>query len=225
MNVGELTQTAVERWDAMRHRRLRSALLLLGATFVTAACGGPSEAARPEPTGLTGGWSTAGCEFQRMPATITMGGRTMPTTPPKLQATIDRIEQGGRGRWAHTYAGIEVDQAQVRAIVYRVPSAAFDKFVRNSAEDTCVVVRDAPYGLADLTTWHDRIVADLRMWEKRGIRISSVGARHDGAGVEIGTQDVGLARVELPAHYGAKAPLIFAEQGPVRPLRSPTGPR
>jgi hypothetical protein len=202
----------------MRHGRLWSALLLLGAALVTAACGGPSEAARPEPTGLTGGWSTAGCEFHRAPETMTVGGHVMPVTPAKLQAAIDRIEQGGRGRWADTYAGIEVDQAQVRAIVYRVPSAAFDKFVRNSAEDTCVVVRDAPHGLAELTTWHDRIVADLRMWEKRGIRISSVGARHDGAGVEIGTQDVGLARTELAAQYGAKAPLIFAEQGPIRPL-------
>jgi hypothetical protein len=207
----------------MRHGRLRIALLL-GATFVTAACGGPSEAARPEPTGLTGGWSTAGCEFHRVPTTVTMGGHTMPSTPPKLQAAIDRIEKGGRNQWARTYAGIQVDQAQVRAIVYRVPSAAFDKFVRNSAEDTCVVVRDAAHGLTELTTWHDRIVADLRMWEKRGVLISSVGARHDGAGVEIGTPEVGVARQEMSAHYGAQAPLIFAEQGPVTPLRPSVAP-
>jgi hypothetical protein len=205
----------------MRHRRLRNALLLLGASCMTAACGGPSEAARPEPTGLTGGWSTAGCEFTRVPVTTTMGGHVIPATPPKLGAAIARIEEGGRGRWSRTYAGIEVDQAGVRAIVYRVPSSAFDKFVRNSAEDTCVVVRDAEHGLAELTAWHDKIVGDLKAWDKLGVRISSVGARHDGAGVEIGTPDVETARRELPAKYGVKAPLIFREEGPVMPLTSP----
>jgi hypothetical protein len=202
----------------MRHRRVRIALLLLGATVMTAACGGPSEAARPEPTGLTGGWSTAGCEFARIPVTTTMGGHVMPATPPKLGAAIARIEDGGRGRYSRSYAGIEVDQARVRAIVYRVPSSAFDKFVRNSAEDTCIVVRDAQHGLAELTSWHDRVVADLPMWEKRGLRISSVGARHDGAGVEIGTPDVEMARQEMAAKYGVRAPLLFVEQGPVVPL-------
>jgi hypothetical protein len=202
----------------MRHRRVRIALLLLGATVMTAACGGPSEAARPEPTGLTGGWSTAGCEFARVPVTTTMGGHVMPATPPKLGAAIARIEDGGRGRYSRSYAGIEVDQARVRAIVYRVPSSAFDKFVRNSAEDTCIVVRDAEHGLAELTSWHDRVVADLPMWEKRGVRISSVGARHDGAGVEIGTPDVDTARQEMAARYGVRAPLLFVEQGPVVPF-------
>jgi hypothetical protein len=206
----------------MRHRRLRIALSLLGATFMTASCGGPSEAARPEPTGLTGGWSTAGCEFARVPVTTTMGGHIMPATPPKLGAAIARIEAGGRGRYSRSYAGIEVDQVQVRAVVYRVPSSAFDKFVRNSAEDTCVVVRDALHGLAELTTWHDRVVAELPMWDKRGIRISSVGARHDGAGVEIGTPDVATARRELMARYGARAPLLFVKQGTVVPLRPPS---
>jgi hypothetical protein len=209
----------------MRHRRLRIALLLLGATVVTAACGGPSEAARPEPTGLTGGWSTAGCEFARVPVTTTMGGHVMPATPPKLGAAIARIEDGGRGRYSRSYAGIEVDQVRVRAIVYRVPSSAFDKFVRNSAEDTCIVVRDAQHGLAELTSWHDRVVADLPMWAKRELRISSVGARHDGAGVEIGTPDVEKARREMTAKYGVRAPLLFVEQGPVVPFTPPPRPR
>lgn len=204
----------------MRHHRI--ALLLLGATFVTAACGDASEAARPEPTGLTGGWSTAGCEFQRQTLTVTVDGRAEPATPPKLDAAMARIEAGGRARYARSYAGIEVDQKHVRAIVYRVPSAAFDKFVRNSAEDTCIVVRDAPHGLAELTAWHDRIVADMATWDKRGIRIFTVGARHDGVGVEIGTPDVELARREMPAAYGVRAPLVFVEQGPVTPLVTST---
>jgi hypothetical protein len=208
----------------MRHDRLRIALLL-GATLVTAACGDPSAAARPEPTGLTGGWSTAGCELHREPMTMTAGGHTMPVTPPKLDAAMARIDSGGRAKYARSYAGIEVDQEQVRAIVYRVPSAKFDKFVRNSAEDTCIVVRDAPHGLAELTAWHDRIVADLPMWAKRGVRIFTVGARHDGTGVEIGTPDVELARRELPNVYGKEVPLVIVEQGPVTPLTPSTMPQ
>jgi hypothetical protein len=45
-----------------------------------------------------------------------------------------------------------------------------------------------------------------------------VGARHDGAGVELGVQDVATAKEHLLARYGESAPLIFVEQGPVYPL-------
>jgi hypothetical protein len=188
--------------------------LLLGLLLVTAACGDPGV----DPAGLTGGWSTAGCEFSREPQTVTVGNVTMPTTPPALDAAMARIERAGRADFADSYAGLEVDQAGVRAIVYRVPSAAFDEFVRQAAENTCVVVRDAAHGLSELTEWHDRLVADLGVWKERGIRISTVGARHDGAGVEVGTPDVRGTRDALAAHYGAPAPLIFLEQGPVTPL-------
>ena len=205
----------------MRHR---IALLLLGTTFMTAACGEPSQAARPEPTGLTGGWRTAGCELHRETMRITVNGQMMPATPPNLEAAMARIEAGGRDRYAVSYAGIEIDQQNVRAIVFRVPSAAFDHFIRNSAEDACIEVRDAPHALAELTALHDRIVADLPMWERRGVRIWTVGARHDGAGVEIGTDDVERARREMNVEYGAQAPLIFVRQGPVVPLQPSTIP-
>jgi hypothetical protein len=201
-------------------RRFRTALLVLGATYVTAACGGPSQAARPEPTGLTGEWSTAGCEFQRVPETAVAGRRAVPTTPDDLAEAVDRIREGGEGKWARSYAGVEVDQARVRAIVYRVPSAAFDKFVRNSARDTCVVVRDARHGRAELRGWHDRVIADLEMWQKSGVRLSRVTARDDGAGLEIGTPDVVRARAELTARYGATAPLLFVPAPPVVPRRT-----
>jgi len=198
----------------MVDRRVRTALALLGTALVTAACGGPSQAARPEPTGLTGGWFTAGCEFHRTaPTTTTIGARTAPSTPADLAAAMARIERGGQGKWARSYAGIEADQAHVRAIVYRVPSAAFDKFVRNSAQDTCVVVRDAEHGLAEMTTWHDKVTADLPMWRKKGITISDVAIRKDGSGVEISTPDVALARASLRARYGKQAPLLFTTPG------------
>jgi hypothetical protein len=208
----------------MRHHRPWVVPLLLVAALVTAACGDPGAAARALEPGLTGGWATAGCEFDREPVTTTVAGMAIPATPPALDAAMARIERGGRADHATSYAGLEVDQRQVRAIVYRVPSAAFDDFIRVSAEDTCVVVRDAAHALAELTAWHDRIVADLPMWADRGVRIFTVHARHDGIGVEVGTDDVGRAREALAAVYGRRAPLVFVEEGPVRPMASPTVP-
>jgi hypothetical protein len=208
----------------MRQDPTRIVGLLLAAVLVTAACGDPGEAARSGEPGLTGGWATAGCEFHREPLTTTLGGVTMPATPPALDDAMARIDRGGRADHPDSYAGLEVDQQQVRAIVYRVPSAEFDDFVRLSAQDTCVVVRDAAYGLTELTRWHDRVVADLPMWADRGVRISTVGARHDGVGVEVGTQDVSRTRDALVAAYGPKAPLVFVEQGPIQPLAARTVP-
>jgi len=198
--------------------------LLLAAVLMTAACDEPGEAGQPTEPGLTGGWATAGCEFHREPLTRLVGGISSPATPPALDAAMARIERGGRADHADSYAGLEVDQLRVRAIVYRVPSARFDDFVRISAEDTCVVVRDAAHGLTELTAWHDRIVADLPTWAARGVRISTVGARHDGIGVEVGTEQVAQTRDALVAAYGRQAPLVFVQAGPVRPLASPTVP-
>jgi hypothetical protein len=205
----------------MRRCRYRLCCLLLGAVLVTSSCGEPEASEE----GLTGGWTTAGCEFTREPETVTVGRRVLPATPAALEAAMTRIDNGGRADHAGSYAGLEVDQERVRAIVYRVPSAAFDDFVRLSAENTCIVVRDAPHSLAELTGWHDRIVADLPAWQAAGIRISSVAARHDGVGVEVGVRDVERARSELPRRYGRTAPLVLVEQGPVIPLAEPGVPK
>jgi hypothetical protein len=202
----------------MRHDRILAGLLLFAAVLVTSACAEPPEV---PPVGLTGGWETAGCEFSRPPVTTTVGGRTVPATPPALDAAMGRIDRGGREDFPDSYAGLEVDQQRVRAVVYRVPSEEFDDFVRLAAEDTCIVVRDSLHGLRELAQWHDRVVADLDMWAAKGIRIVTVVARHDGFGVEVGTRDVDRARAELPLRYGERAPLIFIEQGPVTPLARP----
>jgi hypothetical protein len=82
------------------------------------------------------------------------------------------------------------------------------------------VVRDAAHAVAELGAWQNRVVADLPYWTARGVRIVAVGSRHDGVGVEIGTRDFDRARRTLPARYGAEAPLVFVEEGPVTPLTS-----
>jgi hypothetical protein len=200
--------------------RLVSCLVLsclaLGAVLMIGGCGDPDDEALTP--GLTGGWSTAGCELARRPESIAVGGLTRPTTPAALDAAIGRIDRGGRQDFTDSYAGIEVDQEHVRAMVYRVPSARFDDFIRQAAENTCIVVRDAAHSAADLGVWHDRVVADLSFWTARGIRIVTIGARHDGTGVEVGTQDLDRARLELPARYGSRAPLVIVGQGPMQPF-------
>ncbi|GID25170.1 hypothetical protein C8E87_3812 [Paractinoplanes brasiliensis] len=197
-------------------------LLVLGAVLVIGGCADSADEQPADGTGLTGGWSTAGCEFPRLPEHMVVAGTAMPVTPAKLEAAMDRIDRAGRGEFAGAYAGLEVDQENARAIVFRVPSAAFDDFIRQAAEDTCIVVRDAAHTAVDLAVWHDRVLADLDFWRHNGVRIVSVGARHDGAGVEIGTQDLDRARTELPARYGPDAPLLFLQEDPVRPLANPT---
>ncbi|HEX9999110.1 MAG TPA: hypothetical protein VGB74_01540 [Actinoplanes sp.] len=206
----------------MDHYRFRiGPLLALGMVLMIGACGDSDQTPADEP-GLTGGWSTAGCGVARVAEHVTIGGVQMPVTPAKLSEVMSRIDQAGQADFRDSFAGLEVDEARVRAIVYRVPSATFDDFIRRTAEDVCIVVRDTAHTAVDLAYWHDRILADLAYWTHEGIRIVTVGARHDGSGVEIGTRDLARARVELPARYGTRAPLLFVEQGPVRPLTSPS---
>ncbi|GIF43570.1 hypothetical protein [Actinoplanes xinjiangensis] len=195
-------------------------LLLAGALVMTApGCASDDDADPSQPAGPAGGWRTAGCEFSRPPHFTTLGSRRLPATPPRLAAAMERIDRGGRERFADSFAGLEVDQARVRAIVYRVPSEAFDAFIRSSAEDSCIVVRNAAHGVAELTEWHDRVVADLPYWSAQGIQIATVGSRHDGAGVEIGTLDLEKTRRAFHSRYGDGAPLVLVEEGPVRPLK------
>lgn len=188
---------------------------------MTGACGQDADAEAAEP-GLTGGWSTAGCEFSRVPQTMSMGDIELPVTPPELDAAMARIDEAGRTDHADSYAGIAVDQEQVLAIVYRVPSAAFDDFIRLTAENTCIKVRDAAHAATELAPWHDRVVADLPSWTAQGLQIHTVNTRHDGAGVELGVQNATQAKDQLLSRYGQSAPFLFTEQDPVHPLATPS---
>jgi hypothetical protein len=190
--------------------------------LMTGGCVDPGDGPDGDSPAVAGGWSTAGCAVPRTPDHVTVGGARMPVTPPKLDAVMNRIDQAGRAEFRQSYAGLEVDQEHVRAIVYRVPSTPFDDFIRKAAEDMCVNVRDAVHSTADLAVWHDRVLADLPYWSHEGIGIVSVGARHDGSGVEIGVRDAQKARPPLVARYGARAPLIIVSADPVRPLPAQT---
>jgi hypothetical protein len=194
-------------------------VLAMGVVLVTGGCGDDEDFG--DSGAVAGEWRTAGCGLVRLPHQAAGG---VPGTPPRLEAAMARIDRGGRREFAASFAGIEVDERRGRAIVYRVPSAAFDDFIREAAEDACVVVRDAAHSGEALTEWHDRVLADLGFWTHQGVQIVSIGARHDGSGVEVGVRDVPRARRELLGRYGQDAPLLFVEQEPVRPLPGRVSP-
>jgi hypothetical protein len=184
-------------------------LVLVAGVALMGACG---EAADREPSTAAGEWRTVGCLAPRAGAASRLGD------------VLGRIERGGREQFAESFAGVEIDEARQRGIVYRVPSAAFDDFVRTAAADACIVVRDAAYSGKTLAGWHDRVLADLPYWSHRGVRIVTIGARHDGSGVEVGVRDVPPARSAMLARYGRDAPLLFESQEPVRPLPGEASP-
>jgi hypothetical protein len=163
-------------------------------------------------------WTSAGCETSRPPATATAGGVTIPVTPPELNTAMAAIDRAGRESYPDSYAGLEVDQQQVRAVVHRVPSDAFDDVLRQIAATVCIEVRDAAHTARELAGWHDRVAADLGMWSAEGIQVYTVGARHDGAGVEVGVRDAAQAREAMLSRYGRDAPLIIVDQDPVFPI-------
>lgn len=140
---------------------------------------------------------------------------------PDLNAAAARIEHLGRTDFPHSYAGLAVDEARHVVTIYRVPLAGFDAAARAAASPMVVEMRDAPFSATTLGALHDRIVADLDHWRRRGLTIHTVGARHDGTGVEVGASDVAAARSELAERYGAQAPIVVVPQGPVVPLTMP----
>jgi hypothetical protein len=193
-------------------------LLLVGLISGCAGQRGGDEPDARAPGPVTGEWQSDGCAIPRSPVMIATAGATFPATDDQIEALIGRVRTAGEARFAAVFAGLEVVPEQVRMVVYRKPSAEFDAYLRAEAGDQCVVVRDAAHSQAELMALVDRISGDLADWRSRGIAINTVGPRNDGSGVEVGTQNVTAAQVELPRRYGTAVPITVVDQGPVRPL-------
>ncbi|HEX2356785.1 MAG TPA: hypothetical protein VHI50_10040 [Micromonosporaceae bacterium] len=197
--------------------RLRGVLVVTGLGLLAlAGCGGVSAGADPSEDGP----ATSGCSRQAAPPEpIVTAGATMYPTSPELDAALGRIQEAAPREHADTYAGLEVVPERGHAIVYRVPPADdFDAFVEDVSGGQCIYIRDAEHTNAELTALQERITNDATYWGGLGVRINAVGARHDGSAVEVGTEDVARAEAELPRRYGADAPIVVVEQGPIQPL-------
>lgn len=163
-------------------------------------------------------WRSDGCGARRAPEQVRSVTGELLVTPADLAAVLARVESAGRAEFPDSFAGLEVDQAEVLGIVHRVPSADFDAFLRAEGAGVCLVVRDARHDLRTLLSLQERIVADLGYWRDAGIEIGVVSSRHDGSGVEVGTRQVAQAQERLPQRYGPDVPIFVRDEAPPRPL-------
>jgi hypothetical protein len=72
---------------------------------------------------------------------------------------------------------------------------------------------DAPHSQVELQALAYRITDDMPYWRSRGIAINTVGRPEDGSGVEVGTENVTAALVELPKRYGPAIPIKVVKEG------------
>jgi hypothetical protein len=166
----------------------------------------------------SGEWQTGGCAAPRSPVIVATAGATFPVAGDQIQELVKRLTEAGQARFATVYAGLELTPDQVGLIVYRKPSAEFDGYLRAAVGDQCVVVRDAAHSQVEVQALADRITGDMTYWRSRGIAINTVGSPQDGSAVEVGTENVSAAQVELPKRYGTQIPIKVVNEGPVQLL-------
>ena len=181
----------------MRRIAIAAAVALVPA----AACAGGA------PTGPTGSSTLGGAPTSSARDTGEVG------------EVVAAIEQLGRERFPDRYAGVEL--AEGRVVVYRKPAPELDAAVRALPQEPGVEVRDAPYSATELQALQERVQGDVDYWERRGITVRTVGARHDGTAVEVGTAQVERAERELPGRYAGLPPIVVLPAGPVVPASAP----
>lgn len=129
-----------------------------------------------------------------------------------VSTSAGQVQQLGERFPAH-YAGLELVAGQI--VVYRKPSTDFDQALQDLHLSAEVVVRDAPYSAAELQPLVERIQGDFAYWRGLGVPISTVGARHDGTAVEVGTERPDQASRLFSQRYGTVPPAVAVRMGPV----------
>jgi hypothetical protein len=139
-----------------------------------------------------------------------------PTTGSQaLGPAAGRVEELAAGY--SEYAGVEIVADGL--IVYRRPGGGLDRAVRAALVGVTVSFRDAPYSRRELTALAGRILADTDYWTARGVPLWTVGARHDGTGVEVATPAGERLLADAGTRYGADVPIIVVPMaGPPVPL-------
>jgi hypothetical protein len=110
---------------------------------------------------------------------------------------VETLAAAGHGGY---YAGLEV--AAPGLIVYRIPGDGLDGAVRAALPGVPVSFRDAPHSRNELTELAQRLLADRAYWAAQGVELWTVGARHDGTGVEVGTPAGDKLLAGAPVKYG-----------------------
>ncbi|MEU8380865.1 hypothetical protein [Streptosporangium sp. NPDC048865] len=192
---------------------IRTTATVLGAALclatTMAACAAP------------GGDTAASPEGPTPPVPRPAAASSTPTGQAEAPFLADRVSEYLRRTYPDQYAGTTVDGSKL--IVYRVPSSALDSALRSRFPAVLVELRDAAHSARRLEALARRIIDDIDYWTRRGVPVTTVAARFDGAAVEIGTTDLRKAAAELPERYGP-VPLRFTEASPalLLPTATPT---
>jgi hypothetical protein len=185
---------------------MRRAMIVMTAFFALAGCGSATQAGAPAGPGVL---QTAGCGLHTTAPAMMADGTPQPANQNALDEIANRVQPYGVEHFAGVYAGVEIRSASNRIRVYRVPSADFDAWILREFTPVCVEVADARHSRQDLFALKQRIVDDVDYWTARGIPINTIGVPADGSGVQVTTTDIAKASQELPARYGADAPITI----------------
>jgi len=194
---------------------MKHGVVLVAVALAIGGCAGQAGPGSPGSPG--GGVETAGCRYATSPPAMEIDGTPQPANQEALGVLADRLRTQVEQPFAEVFAGLAMEQERNRVVVYRVPSAALDKLVMDQFAADCVELRDAAHSAGELTALANKITDDMSYWRGLGIEINMVGASYDGSGVEVGVTGAHLekAKVELPKRYGAGAPIIVVEAGPI----------
>ncbi|MDI1462464.1 hypothetical protein QEZ54_15945 [Catellatospora sp. KI3] len=206
----------------IRARRIRPGLPAAAAGLaliaLLAGCAGQekdaAEAAAPPQFPAA---RTAGCDTDRpLPSPIETAGTIMYGSDAELDSVLGVVQREAEGgRFADVYGGIEVVPEKGEAIIYRVPSADFDAYVRSVAGQECIHLRDAAFSQAALLKLTNRISDDNKYWRGQGIEINVTGPLPDSSGVRVGVTKVDpKVQQRLVERYGAQIPITVVQEGP-----------
>lgn len=140
---------------------------------------------------------------------------------PELVGAAQTVEADLRQSFEDTFAGLQLDHAESRLIVYRRPDPRLDARVRDLAPSVTVDLRDAAYSLADMRRTVDRIVADAGYWAARGITITGAAPRPDGSGVSVYTRTGDDAERSALSERYPEMPLDVEKRTIVPPTHQP----
>src|SRR4051812_28549369 len=185
---------------------MRRGWVIATALFALAGCASATPAGAPAGDGIA---RTAGCVLPTTAPAMTVDGTAQPANQGALDELAGRVQPSSVKHFAGVYAGVEIRSESNRIRVYRVPSADFDAWILREFASVCVEIADARHSRQDLIALRQRIIADADYWNARGIPINGIAVPADGSAVQVTTTDIAKASHELPARYGADAPITI----------------
>jgi hypothetical protein len=179
--------------------------------------GGTTGSPTTSPTGRTDGvLETPGCTGYNPPTATMVDGTPVAPNQEALSELAMRIQPYAMSHFGDVFATVEF-RPDGRLRLNRKPSRALDAWVMREFAAECVEIADAKATSSEMEAWARRI--DIRYWERRGIRIYTMGGDPvDGILViEVAEPDLARAREEIPKKY-PDLPIRVEKGAPVVPL-------